>query len=175
MSKITCDERSTLVQVMAWYRWATSHYLSQCWPRSVSPYGVTKPQFLQWYHILYGIIKKFNLAGQNVSLTNREFPTYDYDKNACTKTLIVMSYDQKSISNYGIFFMHDDVIKWNHFPRYWPFERGIHRSPVNPPHKGQWRGALMFSLIYVWINGWVNNRETGDLRRYRAHYDVIVM
>ena len=33
----------------------------------------------------------------------------------------------------------------------------------------------MFSLICVWINGWVNNREAGDLRRYRAHYDVIVM
>ena len=47
--------------------------------------------------------------------------------------------------------IHDDVIKWNHFPRYWPFVRGIHRSPVNSPHKGQWRGALMFSLIYAWI------------------------
>ena len=70
---------------------------------------------------------------------------------------------------------HDDVIKWKHFPRYWPFVRGIHRSSVNSPHKGQWRGALMFSLICVWINGWVNNRETCDLRRYRAHYDVIVM
>ena len=44
---------------------------------------------------------------------------------------------------------HDDVIKWKHFPRYWPFVRGIHRSPVNSPHKGQWRGALMFSLIYA--------------------------
>ena len=30
---------------------------------------------------------------------------------------------------------HDDVIKWKHFPRYWPFVRGIHRSPVNSPHK----------------------------------------
>ena len=70
---------------------------------------------------------------------------------------------------------HDDVIKWKHFPHYWPFVRGIHRSPVNSPHKGQWRGALMFPLICVWINGWVNNREAGDLRRYRAHYDVIVM
>ena len=49
---------------------------------------------------------------------------------------------------------------------------GIHRSPVQ---KGQWRGALMFSLICVWINGWVNNREAGDLRRYRAHYDLTVM
>ena len=71
--------------------------------------------------------------------------------------------------------IHDDVIKWKHFPRNWPFVRGIHRSPVNSPHKGQWRGALILSLICVWINDWVNNREAGDLRRYRAHYDVIVM
>ena len=70
---------------------------------------------------------------------------------------------------------HDDVIKWKHFPRYWPFVRGIHRSPVNSPHKGQWRGALMFPLICVGINGWINNREAGDLRRYCAHYDVSVM
>ena len=70
---------------------------------------------------------------------------------------------------------HDDAIKWKHFPRYWPFVRGIHRSPVKSPHKGQWHGALMFSLICIWINGWVNNREAGDLKRYRAHYDVIVM
>ena len=47
--------------------------------------------------------------------------------------------------------------------------------PVNSPHKGQWRRALVFSLIYAWINDWVNNREAGDLRRQRGHYDVIVM
>ena len=52
---------------------------------------------------------------------------------------------------------------------------GIHRSSVNSPHKSQWRGALMFSLICALINGCVNNRETGDPRRHRAHYDVIVM
>ena len=40
--------------------------------------------------------------------------------------------------------IHDDVIKWKHFPRCWPFVSGIHRSPVNSPHKGQWRGALIF-------------------------------
>ena len=68
--------------------------------------------------------------------------------------------------------MHDDVIKWKHFPRYWPFVRGIHRSPVNSPHKGQWGGALMFSLICARINGWINNGEAGDLRRHR---DVTVM
>ena len=68
-----------------------------------------------------------------------------------------------------------NVITWKHFPRYWLFVRGIHRSPVNSPHKGQRRGALMFSLICAWTNRWVNNREAGDLRCHRAHYDVIVM
>ena len=67
---------------------------------------------------------------------------------------------------------HDDVIKWKLLPRYWPFVRGIHRSPVNSPYKGQWRGALMFSLICAWLNGWANNREAGDLGRHRGHYDV---
>ena len=47
--------------------------------------------------------------------------------------------------------------------------------PVNSPHKGQWRRALMFSLMCAWINGWVNNREAGDLRRNRAHYYDNVM
>ena len=46
---------------------------------------------------------------------------------------------------------------------------------VNYPHKGQWRGALMFSLICAWINRWVNNREAGDFRRHHPHHDVIVM
>ena len=41
---------------------------------------------------------------------------------------------------------HDDGIKSKHFPRYWPFVRGNHRWPLNSPHKGQWRRALMFSL-----------------------------
>ena len=43
------------------------------------------------------------------------------------------------------------------------------------PRKGQGLGALLFSLIYAWINGWVNNREAGDLKRHRTHYDVIIM
>ena len=69
---------------------------------------------------------------------------------------------------------HDDVIKWKHFPHYWPYVRGIHRSPVNSPHKGQWRGALMFSLFCVWINSWVNNGEASDLRRHCTQYDICI-
>ena len=73
------------------------------------------------------------------------------------------------------FMMTSSIIKWEHFPRYWPLVWGIHRSPVNSPHKGQWRGALMFSFMRARINGWVNNREAGDWRRHHTHYDVSVM
>ena len=70
---------------------------------------------------------------------------------------------------------HDDVIKWKNFLHYWPIVWGIHRSSVNSSHKGQWRGALMFSLICACTNGWVNNGGAGDLRHHRAHYDATVM
>ena len=42
---------------------------------------------------------------------------------------------------------HDYVIKWKHLRRYWFFMRRIHRWPADSPHNGQWRSALMFSLI----------------------------
>ena len=71
--------------------------------------------------------------------------------------------------------VHDDVIKWKSSPRYLPFVWGIQWSPVNSPHKDQWRGALMFYLICAWTNNWVNNRDAGDLRRHSTHYDVTLM
>ena len=68
---------------------------------------------------------------------------------------------------------------WRHqleaFSALLAFVRGIHRSPVNSPHKGQWRRALMFSLIWAWTNGWVNNLDAGDLKRHRTLYDVTAM
>ena len=70
---------------------------------------------------------------------------------------------------------NDDVIKWKHFPCYWPFMRGIRWWPVDSPHKSQWREALMLSQISAWTNGWASNRDAGDLRRLCAHYDVNVM
>ena len=62
---------------------------------------------------------------------------------------------------------HDDVMKWKHFLRDWPFVRGIYRSPVTR--------SFDVSLICAWINGSVNNGEVGDLRRHRAYYDITVM
>ena len=63
----------------------------------------------------------------------------------------------------------------NIFPVTGPLYGEFTGKRVYSPHKGKWRGALMFYLICAWINGWVNNREAGDLRRHRSHYDVIVM
>ena len=60
-----------------------------------------------------------------------------------------------------------DVIKLKQFPRYCSW------STMNSPHKGQWRGALMFSLI--WANDWINRQAAGDQRRHCAHYDITVM
>ena len=77
-----------------------------------------------------------------------------------------------STKNSRVHMIHEDVIQWKHFPRYWPFVRGIHRWPVNSPNKGRWRGSLMFSLICARINGWVNNREAGDLRRHSVENHV---
>ena len=48
-------------------------------------------------------------------------------------------------------------------------------NPPVTPHKGQWRGALMLSLICAWTNGWANNPDAGNLRCHRTHYDVTVM
>ena len=68
---------------------------------------------------------------------------------------------------------------WRHqmeqFPHYWPFVRGIPRWPVDSPHKGQWGGPLIFSLIFGWTNGWAHNRDAGDMRRHRVHYDATVI
>ena len=76
-------------------------------------------------------------------------------------------------------YLHSDWIMMTssngNIVRYWPFVRGIHRWPVNSPHKDQWREALMFSLICVWTNGWANKQDAGDLRRHRAHHDVTAM
>ena len=95
------------------------------------------------------------LISHSYSLAEKRAPSHDYP-------------GEESVND-------NDVIIWKHFPRNWPLVRGIPRSPVNSPHKGQWRGALLFSLICVLINDWVNNREAGDLRRQRTHYDVSVM
>ena len=98
-------------------------------------------------------------------------PANDRRHYFVTTSLICWAQAQNQPWCYYVRCDHNNVIKWKHFPRYYPFVWGIHGSPVNSPHKGQWRGALMVSLVCTWTNAWVNNRDAGDLRRHR----VIVM
>ena len=114
----------------------------------------------------------WNLAGNLAAYTDWNFGTF-----VSGIALVVVYYDDGFAEAVGELETpyHDDFIEWKYFSRYWPFVGGIHRSPVNSPHKVQCRGALMFSLICAWINGWVNNREAGDLGHHRVHYDVTVM
>ena len=123
----------------------------------------------QTIHAFIPVVKVYIRAPEGVAL----------DSHSCDSAIIRWIPRQSGIVPYlwnkvWKICLLDDVIKWSHFPRPWPFIGGIHRSPVNS-HKDQWHGALMFSLIYAWINDWVNNREAGDLRRHRPHFDAIVM
>ena len=81
-------------------------------------------------------------------------------------------------SHYTMMNSHQNASWWHHqmetFSVLLVIVWGIHQSPVNFLHKDQWCGALMFSLVWARINGWVNNCAGGDLRRHCAHYDVIV-
>ena len=126
----------------------------------------------------WGYYKRVTVCGKvfhsNASITSNWLQKRNIG-NFGKPQIVPVAPTQKNTMLWSNNWYHDVVIKWKHFPRYWPFVRGIHRSPVNSPHKGQWCGALMFTLICARINGWVNNREAGDLRRHRAHYDVIVM
>ena len=105
----------------------------------------------------------------------------DMKKSSGTKTQIntYSAHNSRDVLQYFPSARYSSMMtssKGKFVPRYWPFVRGIHRSPVNYPQKGQWLGALIFSLICAWISDWVNNGESGDLRRYRVivmHYMVL--
>ena len=110
---------------------------------------------------------------QCVNALTSEQISFDLNLTVCSFMCLI---DTKSVLVLTMLFCRThDVIKWKYFLCYWPFLRGIDQSPMNSPHKGQWRGASVFSFICAWINGWVNNHDAGASRRHRAHYDVIVM
>ena len=135
-------------------------------------------------HLLwkYSILQKYLLD----SLTN--IYTYPVPTQLnCSDTCKIWTWYSKGKGYFDCSEKKKEIAKlipgpwWRHqmeaFPHYWPFVKGIHRSPADSPHKGQWRGVLMFSLICAEINGWgwANSREAGDLRRHRAHYNVTVV
>ena len=130
--------------------------------------------WLEWsLHLRNGpLIHCSDSVNQTYDLSGRMTQTF-WTLSNLNKPLICDTHENTPIVQWWV---QDDVIKWKHFPRHWPFVRGFHLSPLNSPHKDQWCGALMFSLICAWIEDCVNNRKAGDLRRrHSTHYDVIVM
>ena len=65
------------------------------------------------------------------------------------------------------------AIRMGYFFPWWRHQMETFSALLATDHR--WRGALVFSLICTWTNGWANNRDAGNLRRHRAHYDAIVM
>ena len=86
------------------------------------------------------------------SCNNHMVPPYQWSNT--------VKHDCNLLHNHNKTQHHDDVITWKHFPCYWPFVRGIHRSLVNSPHKGQWRRALMLPLICA-LNKQLSNQSWG--------------
>ena len=115
-----------------------------------------------------GIVIKLSCACHRIDLSNytlrrKNMYTLTYQINfwQMLRYAIVMMWNKTMY----LYCFHDDAIKWKYFPR----------SRLDSPYKVQWRGALMFSLICAWINGWANNRDAGDLIHHGTHYDVIVI
>ena len=116
-------------------RLTTSHTLSQCGLGSMSPYGVARPQWVNVWGICIlvtsVICSIFSLTHDSVmclicntylrAITTHAPSTYGF-------TALLLDPDW--------LYIHDDVIKWKHFPCDWPFVWGIHRTPVNFRTKG---------------------------------------
>ena len=156
-SQDSTDDKSTLAQVMAWCLQATSHYLSQCWPRSLSPYGVTRPQW--------------------VNPTDDEYCSREegqYHGNWCPGSLLhQFRHIQylKYLWRFGIVMTSSNGSLFHVTSPLWG------EPPVTGGFQSQRSVMRSFdvSLICAWTNSWVNNRDAGDLRRHHAYYNISVM
>ena len=155
----------------------TTIVVTPAWPNPVFLGWGLLSQFLPFRSVMFPISQHCQNKRQLLHITSI------FDR--CHRSLAVIRYPLRSLQlpqnmilfkpdrkceTCNLWLIHDDVIKWKHFPRHFPFVKGIHRSPANSPHEGQWHRALMFSLICAWTNGWANHRNAGDLRYHRMRY-----
>ena len=94
---------------------------------------------------------------QNACCLYPWFPGLSHINNYFSNILLLLRSCLCMICWFQIFFLLLRFAWWRHqmetFPRYWPFVRGIPRSPFNSRHKCQWCGASMFSFICTWTKG----------------------
>ena len=93
-------------------------------------YGVVSPQFDTEEGYTHWTDERNTLTQLTFCCCKRKYLRFDLN---LIEVWFVPSIDKSLVL---VMAWHDDVIKWKHFPRYWPFVRGIHRSPVNSLHKG---------------------------------------
>ena len=144
---------------------APSHYLNQCWYILIGPLGIN------FSEIVLGI-QTFPFTKIHLKVSSAKWRPFCLGLSVLNNSCWSVGFGQFMLVVIGNTW-------WRHqmetFSALLAICAGNSPVPVNSPHKGQWRGALMFSLICVWINGLVNNHEAGDLRRYCVHCDVTVM
>ena len=117
------DDKSTLVQVMAWCRQATSHYLSQCWPRSLSPYGVTRPQWVKLksceisfahnIHFNCRIILKFYTEHGNISISISAMLCAKFQNDWSTEAWFVDKHDDFVRFGFKMHIGRTSIIAWD--------------------------------------------------------------
>ena len=161
ISIITCRQSG-----VNWYWWTASRQWWTCnmdgiiyiWRKSISPrvvYQMVRKRLQVVIICIYEITGQVSCQDQVTNQDEVINTTFDPNMNPA----LLWFYD---------------VIEWKHFSRYLPFVWGIQRSPVNPITKAMTRKFDVF-LICAWTNSRGNTGDTGDLRRLRAHYDVMVM
>ena len=160
--------KSTLVLVMAWCRQATSHYLSQCWRRSLSSYTVTRPPLL----FAHGFAERSMVEVQ------ASFPTVSEGPQEGLQGPVDLSpfVGRQTLHLFLLVLLPTVIWKtwWRHDMETmstscdWPFVRGIHWSLVDSPHKGPVMRS--FDLMSASTSYWTYSRNAGDLRRHDAHY-----
>ena len=171
------DNKSTLVQVTAWCRQATSHYLSQWWPRSLSPYGVTRPQWVNSFQssLIHRKLIKTSITNNSLLNSGIHLLLIQY----LCKTQLVSQGKINTHHNSELANNRDMTMSSNG-------EIFCITGPLCGEFTSDWwillikasdmeNGDLMFSLICAWTNDWANNWDAGDLRRYHVHYDITVM
>ena len=191
---------STIAQVMACCLMAANHYLNQCWLiikcvlcHSLESNSTESAKAI----ILYNVFENHTFEITAISPKDQrvkgihscqvmtfitETFSYTFDKHIYwvlfwkLTPFIMQTFYQNVMSVIGaaVLLQNHSRHQMEKFSTLLAICAGNSPVPVNSPHKGQWRGAWMFSLICVWINGWVNNHKAGVLWCYHAHYDVNV-
>ena len=106
-SQLNATDKSILVQVMAWCHQATSHYLSKCWPRSKSPYGVTRSQWIQH--------KRWAMTGHRVYLQCQAiefFPLRHYSLKIVSIPRLLIPWLQLSPMTVVLTCLSERISKW---------------------------------------------------------------